>query len=60
MKDVIPLGTDFSIKGIEPVNEENPKSSVMPLSLLCGFLSKAAVDATVESAFEREVLPEST
>jgi hypothetical protein len=31
-------------------NELNPRSSVMPRSLLCGFLSKAAVDATVLSA----------
>ena len=31
-------------------NDENPRSSVMPLSLLCGCLSKAAVDRVVDSA----------
>ena len=31
-------------------NEEKPRSSVIPRSLLCGFLSKEAVDATVLSA----------
>jgi hypothetical protein len=30
--------------------EEKPKSKVIPRSRLCGFLSKAAVDATVLSA----------
>jgi len=29
----------------------------MPLSLLCGFLSKPAVDAIVLSALHKEVLP---
>jgi len=29
----------------------------MPLALLCGFLSKPAVDAIVLSALHKEVLP---
>lgn len=36
--------------GMSTENELNPRSNVMPLSLLWGFLSKAAVDATVLSA----------
>lgn len=32
------------------VNEEKPRSSVMPLSLLCGCLSSAAVDRVVDRA----------
>ena len=49
----------FSInqEGIFTTNAENPKSSVMPLSLLWGFLSKPAVDAIVLSALHKEVLP---
>ena len=43
--------------GIFTTNAENPKSSVMPLSLLWGFLSKPAVDAIVLSALHKEVLP---
>lgn len=31
-------------------NEEKPRSSVMPLSLLCGFLSRAAVERVVDKA----------
>eukprot|EP00955_Chlamydomonas_euryale_P058710 357179-Chlamydomonas_euryale.AAC.9 len=31
-------------------NEEKPRSSVMPRSLLCGCLSSAAVDSSVDSA----------
>lgn len=38
---------------------EKPKSSVIPLSLDYGFLSKLAVDATVLSDLHRDVLPES-
>jgi len=41
-------------------NDEKPRSSVIPRSLLCGFLSKHAVLATVLSAFARLVFPLST
>jgi len=41
-------------------NEENPRSRVIPRSLLCGFLSKQAVLAVVLRAFDRLVLPLST
>ncbi len=34
---------------------EKPRSSVMPRCLLCGFLSKAAVDANVDSALAARV-----
>ena len=39
---------------------ENPKSSVMPLALDCGFLSNAAVDPSWDKHRDRVVLPEST
>ena len=32
------------------VKEENPRSRVMPRSLLCGCLSSAAVDSFVDNA----------
>ena len=37
------------------VKAEKPRSSVMPRCLLCGFLSKAAVDANVDSALAARV-----
>ena len=43
--------------GRSTVKEEKPRSSVIPLSLLCGFLSKLAVLATVLKAFAKLVLP---
>lgn len=39
-----------SADGIGTVKEEKPRSSVIPRSLLCGFLSRAAVDNCVDSA----------
>jgi hypothetical protein len=42
------------------VKEEKPRSRVMPLSLLCGCLSRAAVDSVVDRAPTRLVLPLST
>lgn len=36
--------------GIGIAKEENPRSSVMPLSLLCGCLSIAAVESVVDKA----------
>ena len=41
-------------------NEENPKSRVIPRSLLCGFLSNELVDPIWERHFERVVFPLST
>ena len=38
----------------------SPRSSVMPRSLLCGFLSNALVDAVVDSARDSDVLPART
>ena len=46
--------------GMSTVNDEKPKSRVMPLSLLCGFLSKHAVLAVVLKTFDKLVLPLST
>ena len=46
--------------GTSITKEEKPRSSVMPRSLDCGLLSMDAVEATVESARVRDVLPEST
>lgn len=40
--------------------DENPKSSVIPLSLDCGLLSRLAVDATWVNTLQIDVLPEST
>ena len=39
---------------------ENPKSSVIPRSLLCGFLSKQAVELMVLNCLARLVFPLST
>ncbi len=39
-----------SRSGIGTEKDEKPKSKVMPLSLLCGCLSSAAVDNWVDSA----------
>ena len=39
------------------VNEEKPRSSVMPRSLLCGCLSSAAVDRVVDSAATAWISP---
>lgn len=39
---------------------ENPRSRVMPRALLCGCLSKAAVDSSVLKARTSDVFPEST
>ena len=49
-----------SCSGSSVTNDENPRSSVIPRSLLCGCLSKHAVEPTVDSARERLVFPEST
>jgi len=38
-------------------NAENPKSNVIPLSLLWGFLSKHAVEVIWVRAFANEVFP---
>ena len=46
--------------GMSMMNDEKPRSSVMPRSLDCGCLSKAAVEPIVERARVSEVLPEST
>lgn len=46
--------------GISTVKEEKPRSSVIPLSRDCGFLSKAAVDAVLLSALASDVFPLST
>ena len=46
--------------GASTWKEEKPRSRVMPRSLLCGFLSKLAVLATVLRAFDKLVLPLST
>lgn len=53
-----PLSRRWS--GRPTVNEEKPRSSVIPLSRDCGFLSKAAVDAVLLSALASEVFPLST
>jgi len=45
--------------GIFITKAENPKSKVIPLSVLYLDLSKPAVEPIVESAFERDVFPES-
>lgn len=42
------------------MNDENPKSNVIPLCCDCGFLSNAAVDSNVDKAFTNDVFPEST
>lgn len=42
------------------VKELKPRSSVIPRSLDCGFLSKAAVDAVLLSARAKDVFPLST
>ena len=42
------------------MKDEKPRSRVMPRSLDCGCLSKAAVEPVVESARASDVLPEST
>ena len=49
-----------SCSGNSVTNDEKPRSSVIPRSLLCGCLSKHAVEPMVESARERLVFPEST
>lgn len=46
--------------GRSTVKEEKPRSSVIPLSRDCGFLSKAAVEAVLLSALASEVFPLST
>ena len=46
--------------GTSTWTEEKPKSSVMPRSRLCGFLSKLAVLAVVLRTFDKLVLPLST
>ena len=43
--------------GKSAVNEEKPKSKVMPRAALCGCLSKLAVLNTLDSALARDVLP---
>lgn len=53
-----PLSRRWS--GRPTVNEEKPRSSVIPLSRDCGFLSKAAVDAVLLSALASDVFPLST
>ncbi len=50
----------FSCPGNGTVNALKPRSSVMPRSLDCGFLSKAAVEAVLLSARARDVFPLST
>lgn len=42
------------------MKEEKPRSSVIPLSRDCGFLSKAAVDAVLLNALASDVFPLST
>lgn len=42
------------------MNEEKPKSKVIPRYFDCGLLSKLAVDATWVNTRHIEVLPEST
>eukprot|EP00965_Chrysotila_dentata_P201459 6180575-Pleurochrysis_carterae.AAC.1 len=46
-------GSERKCSGSCVVNEEKPRSSVIPRSLLCGFLSNAAVEAEVLRARER-------
>lgn len=53
-----PLSRRWS--GRSTVKEEKPRSSVMPLSRDCGFLSKAAVEAVLLSALASDVFPLST
>lgn len=49
-----------SWSGRSTVKEEKPRSSVIPLSRDCGFLSKAAVDAVLLRALASDVFPLST
>lgn len=42
------------------INDEKPRSNVMPLSLDWGLLSRLAVEATWVKTLQMEVLPEST
>lgn len=53
-----PLSRRWS--GRSTVKEEKPRSSVIPLSRDCGFLSKAAVEAVLLSALASDVFPLST
>lgn len=46
--------------GKSTVKEEKPRSSVMPRSRDCGFLSNAAVEAVLLSALASDVFPLST
>lgn len=46
--------------GRSTVKEEKPRSSVMPLSRDCGFLSKAAVEAVLLRDLASDVFPLST
>ena len=41
-------GSCCRCSGMGTVNEEKPRSRVIPLSLLCGCLSRAAVDRAVD------------
>mmetsp|Transcript_42690 Transcript_42690/g.71239 ORF Transcript_42690/g.71239 Transcript_42690/m.71239 type:complete len:370 (+) Transcript_42690:70-1179(+) len=50
----------FKSSGVGTVKPENPKSSVIPRSALCGCLSSEAVDSIVLSARARLVFPLST
>lgn len=50
----------MGVGGKGRVNEENPRSRVMPRSLDCGCLSRAAVERVVDRAATRLVLPLST
>ena len=51
---------NFSVYGSFKKNAENPKSRVIPLSLLYGFLSKLAVLVITLNVLASEVFPVST
>ena len=49
-RDACP-GQSTRVNCVEPTeNDEKPKSKVIPLALLCGCLSRAAVESFVDNA----------
>jgi hypothetical protein len=61
-RSLLPCSSSFCLSqsGTATTKAENPRSKVMPRSLLYGLLSNPAVEATVLNALHRDVLPEST